>query len=67
MGAGFPTPMNRTERRFLICTNAIRDGVKTGNMQAVREARAEYRNLFELIGVKRVHELWDIQESGEPG
>lgn len=35
--------------------------------QGLAIARAEYKQLFELIGCKRVHELWDIQESGEPG
>ena len=59
--------MNRTERHFLSCYDALQIAKAEGREEQASLLAQEVQNLLDIIGPGRVQQLWDIRELGEPG
>lgn len=55
--------LNRLERRFLACGDAIRTAEFMKNNVAARIARAEWQQCYDMLGEDRARELLDLEHN----
>ena len=58
-----PMNLNRLEKRFLKCGDAIKAAELMGNKVAANIARAEWQQCYNMLGVDRARELLEYKYS----
>ena len=58
-----PMNLNRLEKRFLKCGDAIAAAEWMGNKVAARIARAEWQQVYNMLGADRARELLDLKHA----
>ena len=58
-----PMSLNRLEKRFLKCGDAIAAAEWMGNKVAARIARAEWQQCYNMLGADRARELLDAKHA----
>lgn len=56
-----PMSLNRLEKRFLKCGDAIKAAELMGNRTAANIARAEWQQCYNMLGQDRARELLDLK------
>ena len=56
-----PMTLNRLEKRFVKCGDAIAVAERLGNKVAARIARAEWQQCYNMLGADRARELIDLK------
>ena len=56
-----PMTLNRLEKRFVKCGDAIAVAEGLGNKVAARIARAEWQQCYNMLGADRARELIDLK------
>ena len=58
-----PMSLNRLEKRFIKCGDAISAAERLGNKVAARIARAEWQQCYNMLGADRARELIDLKHN----